>query len=169
MCANSNLEDRIAILESQNEELNLKIKQLEKFFDDERFKRIENTFEINPGHIYLDRRFTISEIDETIEFINKNKTEIKKIRFMLEKCILVVLSTVIKFQMLDLSRRNINTIFRKSTSPVNEKQLHHVYGICFRLFEHTSEINEYDHVPLLQKLTMLKEELEREFDHWRKV
>ena len=168
MCANSNLEDRIAILESQNEELNLKIKQVEKYFDDEKFKKIEDTFKVNPGHIYLDRSFTIGEIDKTIEFINKNKTEIKKIRFMLEECSLFVLSTVIKFQMLDLSRRNINTIFGKSISPVNEKQLHHVYGICFQLFLNTSETNEIDHDTLLQKLITIKEELEREFDHWTK-
>ena len=44
----SNLQERIAKLESQNEELNLKIKQLEKKFGDERFKSLEETFHVNP-------------------------------------------------------------------------------------------------------------------------
>jgi hypothetical protein len=35
-------------LESQNEKLNLKIKQLEKKFGDERFKSLEETFDLNP-------------------------------------------------------------------------------------------------------------------------
>ena len=168
MHTDSNLQDRIAKLESQNEELNLKIKQLEKKFGDEKFKSLEETFQLNPGLIYLDSRRTISEIDETIEFINKNKTEIKKIKFMLEKCILVVLSNMIKFQMMDLSRRHINMIFGKSFLPVNDKQLHDFNNRCFRLFRYTSETNEFDHVALLQELRTFKEHLEHEFDKWRK-
>jgi hypothetical protein len=116
----------------------------------------------------LDSRRTISEIDETIEFINKNKTEIKKIKFMLERCILVVLSNMIKFQMMDLSRRHINIIFGKSFLPVNDKQLHDFNNRCFRLFRYTSETNEFDHVALLQELRTFKEHLEHEFDKWRK-
>jgi len=45
---------------------------------------------------------------------------------MLEECILVVLSNMIKFQMMDLSRRHINIIFGKSFFPVNDKQLHNL-------------------------------------------
>ena len=48
MHTDSNLQERIAKLGSQNEELNLKIKQLEKKFDDERFKSLEETFDLNP-------------------------------------------------------------------------------------------------------------------------
>jgi hypothetical protein len=168
MYADSNLQDRIAKLESQNEELNLKIKQLETKLGDERFKSLEETFHVNPGLIYLDSRLTISEIDEMIEFINKNKTEVKKIRYMLEKCILVVLSNMIKFQMMDLSRRHINIIFGKSFFPVNDKQLHDFNNRCFRLFRYISETNEFDHVALLQELRNFKELLEHEFDKWRK-
>ncbi|MGA8842821.1 MAG: hypothetical protein WB511_04495, partial [Nitrososphaeraceae archaeon] len=106
MCANSNLEDRVAKLESQNEELNLKINQLEKFFDDEKFKTIENAFQITPGLLYLDSRLTTRKLDEMIVFVKKNMSNIDKIRSKLVEFSLFVLSLMIKFQMMDLSRRN---------------------------------------------------------------
>ena len=167
MCANSSLEDRIATLESQNEELNLKIKQLEKFFDDGKFKSIENAFENTPGLLYLDSRLTLSRFDEMIKFIKKNMSEIEKIRLKLQEFSLFVLSNMIKFQMMDLSRRNINTMLGKGSFHAEEKQLHHYHNLCFKFFRYTSEIEELDPATLLQELNTFKSDIEHEFDHWK--
>jgi hypothetical protein len=167
MCANSNLEDRVAKLESQNEELNLKIKQLEKFFDDEKFKTIENAFQITPGLLYLDSRLTTRKLDEMIVFVKKNMSNIDKIRSKLVEFSLFGLSLMIKFQMMDLSRRNIGTIFGKSTFHANEKQLHQYHNKCFTFFKYTSEIEKLDPSTLLQELTDFKEDIEHEFDGWK--
>ena len=168
MCANSNLEDRVAKLESQNEELNLKINQLEKFFDDEKFKTIENAFQNTPGLLYLDSRLTTQKLDEMIVFVKKNMSDIDKIRIMLEEFSLFVLSLMIKFQMMDLSRRNIGTILGKSNFHANEKQLHHYHNKCLNFFKYTSEIEKLDPSTLLEELKDFKRDIEHELEGWNK-